>query len=114
MTRIMPSKPSKVKVLPCKECGIKVPVGDDAVAVTCVDCTQKSLTRYNAMSKEAPKDAGQEGTIQDDDRRDSVPEGRDKVQRIKRPRKQTVKGPKKVTRRSPARPNRKALKSSRK
>ena len=37
-------KPGKTKTLPCRECGEKVEnVGDDAVAVTCFRCVNRSM-----------------------------------------------------------------------
>ena len=100
--RLSKKTEKKPRTLPCDDCTVEVPVGDDAVGVVCTDCTQKRLNTYEkALS--APEDETNgddnltvEGThdrqknpIQAKPRRTRVPERRSKVVRGKRSKKHT-------------------------
>ena len=50
----------KIRTLPCDDCGVEVPVGDDAIGVVCTDCTQKRLNIYE-KALNAPEDEEAEG-----------------------------------------------------
>lgn len=43
----------KTKTLPCTDCQIPTQCGGDAVGVTCCDCTQKRLAKYNQSQHKA-------------------------------------------------------------
>lgn len=107
---------AKAKELPCKDCGIKVKVGDDAVGVVCSNCTLKRQLNYEASIKRASEgtDDRQKNPVQDDSGRSDIPEGRGKVRGSKRSDKPAVKGAEKAAGGDTPRPRRKAQRSGRK
>lgn len=100
MTRIKPIV-KKIRTLPCDDCEVEVPVGDDAVGVVCTACTQKRLNVYE-KALNAPEETNgddnltvegthdrQKNSVQAKPRRTRVPKGRGKVGRGKRSKKHT-------------------------
>jgi len=82
MTRIKPIV-KKIRTLPCGDCEVEVPVGDDAVGVVCTACTQKRLNVYE-KALNAPEETNGDDNLTVEGTHDRVKAKKPKVKVIRK------------------------------